>query len=446
MTDKIVVDLLDNLVVNKTDNNNSFQFAGDNIPDKKLNIALIKSAFNYINKYGKEDYNNAMIGMMLLSNKYSEVFNDANNSIINTLNILNTDSTNQNLSAFGSLSNIGSGVDKAVSSISTGYSSVTNMATQFDPTNFSNWADMAKSLAKFLMCPEASFLGDLVNGFKDIVDSVKSFRPSQLLNDITNNLTNYIMGFIPSTNTLLDFVKNVASYVGINGADIDLLISTVGSILSMNGLNISYLRNIPLLSNIVDYLDPASAINKIRSQINNSGTFNYLDNIFSNSVFPTDIDTIRCSHLAKIIQQLSNSYRTNNRYDDLNIFSSMVPNTSNSSLNSLLSNYSNYNNRSNIASNNIKNAISLGNSGKTTLNTSLSALVLNGNIMKSTIDNFNKVNENQASYTVAKIGAINNLNNLKQVNNFELTKQKAFREGLSNIQRSSNFLNLSNFV
>lgn len=445
MVNKAIVNLDANIVVPYPKKPNLID---SNLPNKTLNIELVKAALDYINEHGKDEYNDAMQGMMALSLAYTEVFNASNESITTALLILE-DPTNNSLSALSAITNITSGVNKLKNTLSGGLGAINDMVNGFDPTDIRSWAAMAAKLAQFLMCPESSFLADMVAAFKQIKNGVDNIISGRFLKEIKANLTSYINNLIPSKDDIMNFVKNIGAFIGINGSDIDMLIDVIDSTLKEHGLDFNYLYKLgDVIGGVIDFIDPNSQYNKdrLKGKDKNKDNLDPLQKYPESAFNIGEIEAIRCSFLAKIIQQLNNSYRANNRYDDLTLLAEMNPNTSNKELNKLINNYLDYGGRSIDSATSVKNSLGLGLHGKTALNTSLAALVINSNMYKELMYNLDNVNEDEVAFNITCLAAVNNLTYLLGMNHTELSKQKAFREGLMNIMRASDVMNLDNFI
>ncbi|CCE26105.1 g081 [Yersinia phage phiR1-37] len=447
LNDKIITEL-------STIDTSSKLLAGENNDLKAINIDIVKASLNYISAGSKADYNFAMEGILVLSNLYSDTFYSINQDMNDILNVLYSDS--RSLSAFAVSNSISSSMSSISSSCNKALGSCTSFANSINPANYSDISSYIKSIAQFLLCPEASLLGDLLGAAKSILNAVTNLRPAELLNAIKSDLAslmrdvvsaaksyatsalgsvlNTIMSNLPpSANSLLGFIEKVQLYAS---AFIDLaqeLWDAIESIMRMFGLTADDLFGIGILSDLGTSIK--NAINNNNSS-NNSGI-----QIVPGIKVPSPVDTIRCSQLAKIMQQQTNSYRANNRYDYLNNNSSIVSGITDSSIKSLFSNYSNYQTNASNANQSTKVYTSMGYLGKTALNSSMAAMVRNASSTRTINSLLNGVNTD-ADYSAAKSSIGNIANNLITVNNVEMQKQTTMREGLKNIMTESNYYNI----
>jgi hypothetical protein len=445
LNDKIITEL-------STIDTSSKLLVGENNNLKAINIDIVKAGLNYISTGSKADYDFAMEGILILSNLYTDTFYSINQDMNDILNILYPDT--RSLSAFAVTNTVSSSMSSISSSCNKALGSCTSFANSINPANYNDLSSYIKSLAQFLLCPEASLLGDLLGAAKSILNAITNLRPAELLNAIKSDLSSLmgdiisaaksyatatlgsVLGTImnnlpPSVNSLLGFIEKVQLFAS---AFIDLaedLWDAIESIMKMFGLSAEDLFRIGILSGL-----GAS----IKNAISNNNSKNSVK-IVPNIQTPSAVDTIRCSQLAKIMQQQTNSYRVNNRYDYLNNNSSIVSGISDNSIKGLFSNYSNYQTNASNLNQSTKVYTSMGYLGKTALNSSMAAMVRNASSNR-TINSLLGGIKTDSDYSAAKTTIGNIANNLLTVNKVEMHKHTTMREGIKNIMAESKYYNI----
>jgi hypothetical protein len=447
LNDKIITEL-------STIDTSSKLLVGENNNLKAINIDIVKASLNYISSGSKADYNYAMEGIIVFSNLYSDTFYNINQDMSDILQVLYPES--RSLSALAVSNAISSSMSSVSSSCNKALGSCTSFANKINPTNYSDISSYIKSIAQFLLCPEGSLLSDLLGAAKSILNAVTNLRPAELLNAIKSDLSSLMRDIVtaaksyasstlgsvlntimsnlpPSANSLLGFIEKVQLYAS---AFIDLakeLWDAIESIMRMFGLTADDLFGIGILS------DLGKSIKNAITNGNNSSNSGV--KIIPGLKVPNAVDTIRCSQLAKIMQQQTNSYRANNRYDYLNNNSSIVSGISDSTIRGLFSNYSNYQNNASNLNQSSSIYTSMGYLGKTALNSSMAAMVRNASSAR-TINSLLSGVKTDSDYSAAKSSIGNIANNLITVNNVEMQKQTVMREGLKNIMTESNYYNI----
>ena len=152
LNDKIITEL-------STIDTSSKLLAGENNDLKAINIDIVKASLNYISAGSNADYNFAMEGILVLSNLYSDTFYSINQDMNDILNVLYPDS--RSLSASAVSNSISSSMSSISSSCNKALGSCTSFANSINPANYSDISSYIKSIAQFLLCPEASLLGSL---------------------------------------------------------------------------------------------------------------------------------------------------------------------------------------------------------------------------------------------------------------------------------------------
>jgi len=447
LNDKIIVEL-------STIDTSSKLLAGENNNLKAINIDIIKASLNYISTGSKAEYDYAMEGILILSNLYSDTFYSINQDMNDIINVLYPDS--KSLSAFAVSNAISSSMSSVSSSCNKALGSCTSFANTINPSNYGDLSSYLKSIAQFLLCPEGALLSSLLGAAKSILNAVTNLRPAELLNDIKSDLASLMRDVVssaksyatsalgsvfgtimsnlpPSANSFLGFIEKIQLYAS---AFIDLakeLWDAIEDIMRMFGLTADDLFGMDILS------DLGSSIKNAITNGNNSNSSGI--KIIPGLSVPSPVDTIRCSQLAKIMQQQTNSYRANNRYDYLNNDSSIISGISDSTIKGLFSNYSNY--QTNASNNNQSAKVysSMGYQGKTALNSSMAAMVRNASSSR-TINSLLGGVKTDSDFSAAKFSIGNIASNLITVNNVEMQKQTTMREGLKNIMSESKYYNV----
>ena len=123
--------------------------------------------------------------------------------------------------------------DNAKKAIKKAKSSAKNFLNSINPKN---GLGAVKALAQFLLCPEESFLADVMNAFNMVVNGVKNIKPKELLGQALGELTNHLLHRFPAVNNLLNFMLYMRRYFNttkLSGVDnskelVDKLIKELG--------------------------------------------------------------------------------------------------------------------------------------------------------------------------------------------------------------------------
>lgn len=288
-----------------------------------------------------------------------------------------------------------------------------------------------KSLAAFLACPERSLLGDLDNAFSSIVNKGANLNPSNLLTSALQNLTKSILNQVPGANNLLGFFENLSAYFMTKGSDKGYALGLVNSLLGSHGQSSSYILDMAILNGVKDLLDPS------KDSV-------YINNVSPNIPLPYELEKQQCSQLAKIIQQSQSSYRADNRFDDLDVNNSATVNISDPKVfrmvDAILGNAA----RSVDYEKELAVAKSNGYHGQTALNASFSTAIENMRLLTEMENQLNEVSGDPVRFEAVRINIIQNTAYLQALNNISTQRLYAFEEGIGNIQRRSNFYDLSN--
>ena len=206
--------------------------------------------------------------------------------------------------------------------------------------------------------------------------------------------------------------------------------SLVNSLLSGRGLSSNYLDSIIQLQSIRSLLDPDSLMN------------NYSNSYYGNSI-PKQSTYNRCSKLAKLIQQLTNSYRQNIRFEDLTYRAEKTSSISDPVLRSKIDRLTNstYNR---LAYESEDSAAKLnGYSNESAINASFASAVENIRVINEINAGLDEVDGDLVKYDLASNKSISMLSALIERNKVTEQRLVALEENLLAIRRKNSFYNLS---
>lgn len=324
----------------------------------------------------------------------------------------------------GSVSNIKNQCSK-------GIDSVKSFANTLNPAN--GFTAIA-ALVKFLMCPEASLLGDLTNTFNSVVRGANNLNPSNLLNGALQNLTSSVLGRAPPTlNTMMNFFSLLNQYFNTKQGSMNknATLESIARLLNSHGKDMSYISNANIFSNIKDLLSPSNTI---------------YNNMKVTTPLPVVTITQYCSNLAKIIAQMQASYRSNNVYDDVVTNRITVANISDPAVASEVDRLTGMTPSANQYINASNSATDLGYHGETAINSSLVASIENAKYLELIDKEFTEAGNDPAKLEIARINSIEYTNYLTELNNTTSTKLVAFSKGIDNIRRESDYYNISETI
>lgn len=352
---KIALDLNKHMLISSTAYDTSGdEIAGDSVDSnneseasetKKFDMSFLSLIGDHLNE--KREYEGTAIDTMLdFSNTCKEVIFNTNEHLIAVRDTLESALPKTEVtplamgimqaSTFGALDGV-AGVDQIKNSLSSAKDSLKAAKDGFSSfasaINPKNGLSAIAALAKFLMCPEESFLADLFKAFNTIKDLVTGLDIKAMLKDIGNNLlspildpikelkskiesldfkqilkdalgklTENVLNRFPLVNNMMQFFHQLNSFFASAGGDPNYALNKIKELLASHGLSLDYFDNFNVLENLKDLLDPENPIYTNLNLPNN---------------LPREEVTNRCSALGKIIAQLEGSYRSDNRFDDL---------------------------------------------------------------------------------------------------------------------------------
>jgi hypothetical protein len=324
-------------------------------------------------------------------------------------------------------------VGSASSGLDRAGNSIMGMASKFSPDALlSNPLGAIASLAKLLLCPERTFLSDITNAFNSIASGYNNFNPSSLLNTAMGDLSQFLNNYVPGFSPLMSFVSLLSRYLKTGGSDIDSAMSMVDQILNGNQLDRSYLLNISQLQALKDQLSPSSPYYQSSTS-----------KITTPLALPQAIDRTRCSELAKVIKQLLDTYRADNRFEDVQLRTDLLSSIKDPVLANKVSKYMDASVKWSQDQKKKDLVDSMGYQNTTALNSALAVSMVNAQTINNTKQELKAVNGDPDKLSVAQVNANNNLPYIQTVNNQSIQDLKSFEEGIDSITRTANVYNMS---
>ena len=324
--------------------------------------------------------------------------------------------------------NINTDINKAKESIKVAKTSINKFLESINPMK--NGTNAIQALAQFLLCPEESFIADILNAFESIVDIAKNLKPKQLLQNALMELSNHIIGRFPVVNNLMNFFNNINRYFNAGGDRVEAL-DLIQKYINKLGNKYSKFDDYSLLDLVKDLLDPSNSINKL--PIGGNG-------------LPKDILTAKCSALGKLIAQLESSYRAGHKFDDIIIDASLLQYVGDKQVRTLINNTFNVQKNVNSFSLAKDNAMSLGYHDKTAINSTLSTIITTGAHLNALDAKLDEVRGNPVEYNNLILESNFQLGKLKEINEASLKRMISMNEGLTNIKRKNDFLDISSIL
>lgn len=390
----------------------------------RLNTDFIKNVGDSLAGQGTQQ-RKAIDTMQSMSKSGISAFNQASGNVSNMTNAMS------NATYDGTKESISNALSVAGSDLRAAKDSIGNFGSIINPN--SGGLPGLTALAKFLACPEPSFLQDLLNATGMIINKLLNSKPVQLLTTAMTNLTKSILTSIPGTNYLLDFFTGVGNYLNTFGSDVKYVLSLITGVLKGLGRNTDYLTGNNMLSSLSSMLDPSQG----SYNINGSSTGFRL---------PTALNNANCSQMGKIINQLQGSYRSNNRFDDLSSNSSYLYSISDPAIRRTADGITG----SSILLGNRNQASKLhtsnGYTSNTALSNSISTAIEVNRVLSSMETEYNSVGDDPARFEAVRINTQTNGQYLNSLMNTSSSDLIAFNEGLGNINRRSSFYDLGGIL
>jgi hypothetical protein len=208
--------------------------------------------------------------------------------------------------------------------------------------------------------------------------------------------------------------------------------SMVDQILNGNQLDRSYLLNISQLQALKDQLSPSSPYYQSSTS-----------KITTPLALPQAIDRTRCSELAKVIKQLLDTYRADNRFEDVQLRTDLLSSIKDPVLANKVSKYMDASVKWSQDQKKKDLVDSMGYQNTTALNSALAVSMVNAQTINNTKQELKAVNGDPDKLSVAQVNANNNLPYIQTVNNQSIQDLKSFEEGIDSITRTANVYNMS---
>lgn len=414
----------------------------ENTIDSTLNLSFLESAGNSIKD--KRDTEGLAIDTMLMISK------EAQTSIFDTTDAIQELSVTLNNSIFipeaplvsrfafkpvteglsKNFENIGKDVDSARKSIKTATNSIGKFLDSINPMK--NGLGAIKALVQFLLCPEESFIGDILNAIKSVVDVARNIKPKELLENALVELSSHIIGRFPVINNLMNFFNLINRFFD-TGGDRKTALDMVSDLIKDLGKKYDYLDNISGLDLIKDLLDPSNNINNGKLPIGSTG-------------LPDEIVAQKCSALGKIIAQLENSYRVGHRLEDIIIDDSLIRQITDKRLRDTVNTLFGVGKKTNEKHKANFNALTLGYHDKTAINSTLSTMITTGAQLNALDAKLAQVNGDPIKYNELALEGLPQLQSLLELNNISLKRMLSMDEGLTNIKRTNDYYDISGIL
>ncbi|BDH16404.1 MAG: hypothetical protein [Bacteriophage sp.] len=422
------------LVVNNNSNVQTTEMVDTTQPNYSLDTDNLQGISDH---YGnKNEYElTAMASMLELSGGLQDVLFTSNESIqdlqdvFTGVNTLGADTIEDEKPFTEDINNIKSDIKKAKKSIKKAKDSISNLIDNMNPKK--NGLNALKALAHFLMCPEESLIGDIMNAFDSVINIAKNIKPKQLLQDALTELSTHILGRFPVVNNIMNFFILLGRYLGTDFGNNKNALDLVHNLIKKLGKKYDYLDNYTGLDLIKDLLNPEDSIFAGKLPMNNNG-------------IPVEVIRNKCSALGKIIAQIEASYRANNRFDDLVSTKNVLDYISDPELKRRMSIALAIDKNANQFLQLEDTASKLGYHNKSAINSGLVSLMTTGSHLTKLDEELDKVGDDTNKYNALSIEATQQLASIKKINNASIQRLMAFDEGVSNIKRETTFYNISN--
>ncbi|WP_368880392.1 hypothetical protein [Proteus mirabilis] len=437
---------------------------------KILNYEIILLALEHIHTNNRPQFDFVMRGMKKMCNIYIDGFSEINENVNNLTKDINeilypepplTLPMGMTFMAKGTgLNSLDSSVDKISNGCDGVLNGCTGLANQFSPiADSGDMTSFLKGMADFLVCPELSFINDIINGVNNIVDAIKNFRPDQILQELAGKLAEFVEEIVSDiASSIIDMAGNIADYYFSEGTMLNDLLDTIDMVLDMYDATWDMLMNTPIIGDMFRDL-----YNKKPNQSNGGLINQVIDNGLGSLTgsknkpdikypewdtpinnFPQPVETIRCKQLAKIAQQMEDSFRSNNRFDMYLIDTRMVSEITDPKVKDQISDYIRYGDRLNASINNKENARKLGFRGKTAYNSSMSNLMYITSTVRNNKAELSKVNNNDGLHNIL-VKMHNDNKYIVLTLNEEINKHSTLLEGLNNIDRQNKYYDFEDF-
>lgn len=321
-------------------------------------------------------------------------------------------------------------ITKAKDSIKTATSSINKFLQSINPMK--NGLNAIKALAQFLLCPEESFIGDILNAFNSVVDIAKNIKPKELLQNALIELSNHVIGRFPVVNSLMNFFNYINRFFD-TGADKLETLELIEKFIKDLGKKYDYLDDYSALELIKDLLNPSNNINKGKIPISGVG-------------LPEAIISQKCSALGKLIAQLESSYRAGHRFEDIIIDPYLISQVTDKELRTVISNIFGVSKNLTAKEKAVQNARTLGYHDNTAINSTLSTIITSGAQLNALDSQLSMVNEDPVKYNELAINAISQIDTLLEINNVSIKRSMSMNEGLTNIKRRNDHLDISGIL
>lgn len=289
-----------------------------------------------------------------------------------------------------------------------------------------------QTIADVLRCPSQFLLPDLKRAVSSIKNRIKNLNPKELLKRTKQALINAIKNQFPGINNLVEFAVSAAQYLK--------------QFLNVYGFGKKKLKGM-IEDTLREYGYSIQDANKISSfkilmNIYNADDISLnLGEKFNMAISPREnykpVDSIKCSELAKIMDSLTSTFNTTERYDLLRYNESMFKKLSRDDLKNFLRQYYNVSNNTRQRESLELSASSFGIATDTAINRNIAYMIESNNIINEMQELIEKLEPNQASVNNTLLQLNRKRQYLKDLTVDNHTSLLSFQDGLRKIQNRS---------